>query len=356
MKQINRVKQIVAIMLMVVILATSVSGTVKAADVNLSDIHVSEEEYASVMSSVVEPYLDSYRQSGYFTGADDLSIYYEKFLVDNPKGTVIVSHGFTENLVKMGEMIYYFMKMGYSVYGLEHRGHARSGRLGVDSSQVNVDKFQYYVDDMKTFLDEIVIPEATDENLYVYGHSLGGGIAVRFLEEYPDYFDGAILNAPMIEVNTGSVPAWIAKIIAYGASITPFKNDYIAGQGTYDGSYDFEGSGTSSQARYDYYFDIQSNTELFQMNGGSYHWLKECFWATHLMRKESEASKVTIPVLLFQAGQDAYVGNDGEDTFASYAKNCTVVRYENGKHEMFRECDNIQIPYLIETFDFLSRL
>lgn len=41
---------------------------------------------------------------------------------------------------------------------MEHRGHGRSGKLGVkDNTQVNVENFNYYIEDLKKFIDKIVI-------------------------------------------------------------------------------------------------------------------------------------------------------------------------------------------------------
>ena len=43
---------------------------------------------------------------------------------------------------------------------------------------------------------------------------MGGGIAARFVEMYPEYFAAAVLSAPMMEVDTGSVNATLARTIA----------------------------------------------------------------------------------------------------------------------------------------------
>ena len=79
----------------------------------------------------VERKLNVKKESGYFKGCNNISIYYEKFIVENEKGSIVISHGFTECLEKFTELIYYFTEMGYSVYGLEHRGHGRSSNLNL---------------------------------------------------------------------------------------------------------------------------------------------------------------------------------------------------------------------------------
>ena len=43
---------------------------------------------------------------------------------------------------------------------------------------------------------------------------MGGAIGVRYLEEFPLTFDAAILSAPMLGMNTGKYPKWLAKVTA----------------------------------------------------------------------------------------------------------------------------------------------
>ena len=34
---------------------------------------------------------------------------------------------------------------------------------------------------------------------------MGGAIGAKFLEDYPEYFDRAVLSSPMLEINTGKI-------------------------------------------------------------------------------------------------------------------------------------------------------
>ena len=349
-------RRIAAVTLAVMTTVVSVlPSQVNAASKNsVKDYLVSENNYANTMNTVVEPYINAYKQTGYITGEKNASLYYEKFIANNAKGTVVISHGLGENLEKYEEMIYYFLNMGYSVYGMEHRGHSRSGRLGIDDTQVHVEKFDYYLEDLKTFLDEVVVPEAGNDKLYMFAHSMGGGIGTRFLEKYTQYFDAAILSAPMHEINSGKIPPFFAKMLAHGASITSLANKYVAGQGPYEDPYDFANGNTTSEARYARSWQIRQDNEAYQMGGSSYKWLSECFYATEKMTSYSEARKVKIPVLLFQAGKDTLVEDGGQNKFVRYAKNCKLVRYAYGKHELWNENDEILRDYLNKVFNFLG--
>lgn len=346
--------RLAALALVIATVITAVPANVNASAKTISDFYITEEKFKDTMDSVVEPFLDEYKQTGYITGEKKQSLYYEKYALENAKGTIVISHGLTETLEKYDEMIYYFLNMGYSVYGMEHRGHGRSGRLGVDETQINVECFSYYYKDMKKFLDQVVVPAEGKNNLYLFGYSMGGGIATRFLEVYPGYFKAALLSSPMLEIQSGNIPTFFAKLIAHGASILFWEDEYVMGQGPFNPAYNFEGTHTHSEVRYARNWELRSKNPELCMGGSSYQWLSESFHATEAATSIFNASKVKIPVLLFQAGQDTLVGDDGQNKFAKYAKNCTVVRYENAKHEIYAEKDEILTDYLAKVFNFLQ--
>jgi len=105
---------------------------------------ISEENYEEEMEKTVEPYLDRFIETGYFDG-----LYYELFLRERSKGTVVISHGYTESCVKYHELIYYFHRQGYQVAMMEHRGHGKSAREVEKKCLVHIDSFSQYVKDLQ---------------------------------------------------------------------------------------------------------------------------------------------------------------------------------------------------------------
>lgn len=326
-------------------------------DNKLNENYISEQNYSETMKNVVEPYINSKVESGYINGDEDVKLYYEKYKVDNAKGNIVISHGYTESLIKYHEMIYYFMINGYNVFGIEHRGHGRSGTLGIaDKTQVHVKDFNQYVTDFKVFMDQVVMPNNENKKVLLFAHSMGGAIGAKFLEDYPDYFNGAVLSAPMLEVNTGNIPKFLAKIIVEFQIACGNGGKYVLGKEPYTSEYDSSKIGTSSLERYKYYHDIVANDEKLQRGGASYNWTNEAFKTTEEVIKEKNASKVQIPILLFQAGQDTMVKPEGENTFAKGAKNCKIEKIDNSRHEIYLEKDEIQKPYLEDIFNFYEQI
>ena len=109
---------------------------------------IQENEYLDTMKNEVEPYLKAHCREGYIPGAEDIyhekngiigKIHVKRYLADDPKGVVVISHGFTEGAPKYEEMIYYFLQAGYHVYMPEHMGHGQSYRLTADPSLVHLE-------------------------------------------------------------------------------------------------------------------------------------------------------------------------------------------------------------------------
>ncbi|MCR3757736.1 alpha/beta hydrolase [Clostridium felsineum] len=360
MKKIGKRMLLTFVMATVFILGNSSCNKMSAAEEKTSmeesdykNYYISEDNYENEMSKV-EQYLNSKRKSGYFKGKENINIYYEKYNNPNAKSTIVISHGFRESLEKYNEVIYYFLKNGYSVYGLEYRGHARSARLGKDSSQTSIDNFDYYVEDLKEYVDTIVKPENKDEKLFLYAHSMGGAIGGLFLERYPKYFKAAVLSAPMFEVNTGRYPEFFSKAVANIFSLVGFGDNYAPGHHEYSGESDFETSCTTSKSRYDYYLDKTNRIDDLKNGGASFEWVKGALKATSEVTDSENASKVNIPILLFQAENDDTVRPDGENKFANEAKKCKLIVVKDSKHEIYREKDDIMIPYFNKVFNFFN--
>jgi lysophospholipase len=290
------------------------------------------------------------RQEEYFNGENNIEIHYKKYEVKKEKAKIVISHGFCESLVRYRELIKIFNQEGYSVYIVDHRGHGYSGRLGIDDSQINVEKFDYYVEDFKTFIDTIVKPD--ESKLFLFAHSMGGCIGGLFLERYPNYFDAAILNAPMMQIDTGKYPDLVSKIIANAMCAFGQGKKYILGHNPFDGKPDLIGSGTSSQKRYDVYFNKQFKDKNLQTAGGSFNWLKESFKATKEVVKNS--NKIQVPVLLIQAGKDTFVKPGGHNKFVQGNSKCELYHIEKAKHEIYIEKDEIVTPYISKVLEFYT--
>ena len=299
----------------------------------------------------IKLYNEKWRTQGYFEGVNKQPIYYECYTVPVVKGHIVISHGFCECLLKYTELIYYFLKEGYCVYALEHRGHGRTGWLGIDQSQIHVDDFQDYIEDLHFFITHYVPARGKH---YLFAHSMGGCIGARYLECYPDTFDKAILCSPMLEIHTGNCPEVLARQLAAAYCAMGKEKAYVFGNKPFDLTFDLEQSGTSSVSRYDYHSkELTENPHLLR-GGGSFGWLHSAFKTIDALQKPSAIARIKCPVLVFQAGQDTYVRAKGQKQFVAKGKHMRLVRIVPAKHEIYFEREPILQLFLNQIFAFLK--
>ncbi len=158
---------------------------------------------------------------GEFTGVDDIRINYASFYLDENKRDLVISPGRCESFFKYKELCYDFSQQGYNIYILDHRGQGTSQRILSNKHKGYVQKFDHYAQDLYTFIDTVVISNKSS-NLstkppYLLAHSMGGAIALRMLELYPNSIQAALLSSPMLAINSGNIPPWLAKYLTKSA-------------------------------------------------------------------------------------------------------------------------------------------
>ena len=323
----------------------------------MEDIIIQEVTFAKFMEDTVEPFLAGRRKEFRITREADKELYCVCYDADNPKGTVIISHGFTETAEKYPEPIYYFVKHGYNVYQPEHCGHGRSYRLVEDLSLVHVDRYERYVTDL------LAAAEAAKQAhpqlpMFLFGHSMGGGIAAAALSRQPELFDSAVLSSPMIRPLTGTTPWPVAKLLAKLLCCMGKAKQYVPGGHAYDGNERFEDSASTSRERFAYYQKKRNAEPLFQMNAASCGWLNETARLNRYLMGTGW-KYIQTPLLIFQAQDDTFVSSAEQDRFAekvTAAGNASVrrIRVDGTKHEIFNSDDKILQNYWTEILTFFG--
>lgn len=317
---------------------------------------IKEQKFTEQMKQTIEPYLSARRSEVYLNREWDRQIYYARYHADSPKGVVVISHGFTETAEKYFELAYYFLKAGFHVYIPEHLGHGRSTRLTDDLSLVHVEDFHTYVDDLLAVA--AAAREAhPDLSLYLYGHSMGGGIAACAAATEPDTFARLILSSPMIRPQTGSIP-WTAVKAMIPVKLKLGKGkEYLKGHHAFEDTETFEDSASTSRARFDYYQEKRRSNPLFQTSGASNQWLAEAIHMEHYLLAAGW-KQIRIPTLLFQAEHDSFVCANAQEQFVRLIHHQTpglikLVRVPDAKHEIYNTTEEILAPYMTKILAFL---
>lgn len=352
------------------------------------------KELEQVMKEQVEPYLERVGKAFTVEAADGHRIFGMTFQAEHPRGTVMISHGFTEAWERYMEMIYYFLQDGLSVCIHDHRGHGRSrdmhtegtgiadtkvtsamsqttdmhvqgkttvcvGKCGKDSNgckernaavnnkiggPTHIDSFQIYVNDWDEVVKNIM-PEMP-QPWYLFSHSMGGLIAAMYIQQHPGVYRKAIFNAPMFEVNCGKIPYPVARAAAFLLCLLGKDREFLPGQTSYSDQEDFEGSAVTSRERYLQYYHLQTAHPHLQNGGSSCRWTLEAFRGDAQVLKKERCRKMDLPILLIQADKDDYVNAGGQERFIASVPRGGILFVPGSKHEIYK-CDDETMKYYV---------
>lgn len=329
--------------------------------IDMKDLILPEAGYAEIMKTEVEPYLVRRGTAGYCEREAGNRIFYTRYLAGQPRGIVVISHGFTETVEKYKENIYYFLKAGYHVYMPEHCGHGRSYRMkGMteELSLVHIDHYRRYVEDL-LFVSRIAAQEFLELPVYLYGHSMGGGIAAAAAAQAPELFQKVVLSSPMIRPLCGSIPWPAASLAVKLLCIAGKKDKYVIIHHPYEGKERFEDSASASRARFDYYQEKRRKEPLFQMCAASYGWFREAVRLNRYLQKKAW-KHISCPVLMFQAEQETLVSKKEQERFIRKMyrrgkRDAKLIRVPGAKHEIFNADKELLEVYWRKVFGFLRR-
>ena len=352
-----------------------------------------ENNFIEQMRTVAEPFMAQFKKDGFVEIADvksgdvvgktalegeklnddsgKVKIHYETYFLPSEKSraTIFMLHGFTGFTGKFYEVIYYFLKQNYSVVALDFRGHGYSYRELDDGhfAKTYIENFDSFISDTMAVYEKVVAPhiekssveksQGRKSKVILYSHSMGGGVAARLIEEFPDTFDAAILSCPMLGMITAGLPNWLIKILCRIQMKKNDGTDYIIGTHDFDYSGEFKmNCGPSvSFNRYAYYNELRKVDKHYFSKYATYRFIYEAINGGKKAAKPANVRKVACPTLLFQAEIDKYVKAKEQNDFARYAKNCTFVKMEECEHELFSSHNDKLEKYYYEIFSFCDK-
>lgn len=155
------------------------------------------------------------------TGVGGLRLAYRTHEAQAPRAALIVVPGLGDHAGRYDEFAGRMAASGISTYALDLRGHGRSeGRRG------HVPSFDTWLQELDRFRREVegLVPRPTP--LFLLGQSMGGLIALRYMEEYSAHVRGAVIASPWL-ATAMPVPRWktlLAPLLGRLLPAAPFRH------------------------------------------------------------------------------------------------------------------------------------
>ncbi|KAK6139952.1 hypothetical protein DH2020_026328 [Rehmannia glutinosa] len=121
-----------------------------------------------------------------------------------PKALIFLCHGYAmECSISMRGCASRLVKAGYEVHGIDCEGHGKSsGLLGLISD------FDDLIDDLSEHFTNISERKENRKRMRILmGESMGGAMVLRLHRKKPEFWDGAVLIAPMCKIADETRPS-----------------------------------------------------------------------------------------------------------------------------------------------------
>ncbi len=232
--------------------------------------------------------------------------------VNDRRAKVVIVHGLGEHIARYDAISKEFNEAGLEMVGFDQRGHGENpGRKG------RVSSFNEFLRDLALFIEN----EKCEVPLFMLGHSLGGLIAARYVEEHPGELKGVVLSSGAFSSDNIS---WFLKFMANLLSV--FLPTLALSNGI-EAKY----LSRNPQIVEDYQSDPLVHNKI------TARLASETFKNVGIVFRS--AKNFTTPVLFVAGSEDRVVSPEGtKKLFSSVSsKDKKMIIFDGGYHEIF--CD-----------------
>jgi lysophospholipase len=253
-----------------------------------------------------------------------LNAYYQSSIINDSNPPLIIwVHGAFEHALRYQDPIRWFAEQGYQSIVYDQRGHGKSGgrkmaiRSFLDYAKDLIDVYKYF-------------ESKSNADLFIVGHSMGGLVVVRFLQEFDNILPikAVALSSPFMGLKA-EVPAWKKALSGMVVKLAP---DFSLPTGL-----DVSLLSRNSQVGVDYANDplVSKTTTAI--------WFEETMNACRLA--PYKASLINMPILIMQGEQDGIADNQASQKFFDKIKspNKILKVWEGAYHELFNEINKDEI-------------
>lgn len=268
------------------------------------------------------------------------------------RGSVIVSPGRTEAIEKYFETIEDLRGRGFSVLVHDWRGQGLSARPLADRLIGHARGWRPFLGDFAALLAAF---EARLPRPWIaLGHSMGGCLTLLAMAEGESRFAGVALSAPMMGLQTGTIPPRAARFLAAAlvragaagrpagareTAPTPFADNIV----------------THDPERYARNEAIVAAWPELALGQPSWGWIDFALSATARLQARTGLDGVSVPAVLVAAGDERLVDNAAIRKVAALLPRGRALEIAGAFHELLQETDPVRAQFW-RAFDELAEV
>lgn len=257
-----------------------------------------------------------FKEEYFQSPVDSKKIFYRSALRETRKA-VVICHGACEHSGRYHRLIKFLWERGYSVFAYDHRGHGRS-----EGKRVHVDCFSDYLSDLDQMLN--LLRNLNYPRIHLFGHSMGGLITARYVQEQQPDIASLILSSPLCGLGeTSKIKIVAANIIA---SIWP--------------GFTFKSPVDETLLSHDESVGQEYSEDPMVFNMCTVKWGVELMKSFPILFKKADL--IRVPLLLMVAGADKLTNPNASREFFKIigSRDKRYYFFEDMYHEIFNEVEN----------------
>lgn len=264
------------------------------------------------------------RTEGHFKGYNNAELFYQTWLVEEARGTLVVIHGMAEHSESYFRFAEGMNRRKWNVIAWDARGHGKS-----DGKRGYVEDFSWFSEDLKMFVDYLKKTGTLKKPFFFVSHSMGGLILFKTLLNYGSMGASAVsFSSPLLGITVNVPPAkeFAAKLLRKLAPTFTMANEL---------HYEHLSHDAEIVASYDK--DIMRHDKI---SPALYYGMLET-----IADVTSHELHMTVPLLMQLAGDDKVVSREASEEFFEKidAEEKKKIVYEGFYHEIFNEVEREKV-------------
>ena len=261
-----------------------------------------------------------------------------------PKGTILFCQGYSEFIEKYDEVVAELLERNYGVVLFDWRGQGLSTRLIKDTQKGHINSFADFVKDANIIYQKILVA-AMPPPYHIMGHSMGGHVALRILQEFPHRYQKAILCAPFLgwSASLGAIGKNKKAIIAVGQLMRwlGFGQSYTYGATPPHIAKTLPGQ-TSDRTRFKKRMDFYEKESHLLMGGPTWGWMLAATKSLELILQSKRLQQLKTPILLASGAKDEIIDPQIHHQVAATSQYFSLHDFPESMHEILMEQDAIR--------------
>jgi lysophospholipase len=257
---------------------------------------------------------------------------------EQTRGTIFLLHGRTEFVEKYYEVIEELRARGWAVVTFDWRGQGLSGRMLDDRQKGHVSDYAEFVADAAEIYEQMVLPDMPGPHILL-GHSMGGHLGLRLVQECPGRLDRAVLTAPMLGFDRLPLPVMRA---ITGMQVTLGLGDrytWLQKELDLDNPVNVV---TTDEERFARNQAFLLEIPDLRLGGPTWAWLHQAAVSTQLVLDARRLGALKVPVLVASAERDTVVSSACHAVLPDRSRLVRVESIADAKHEILQETDEIR--------------